>query len=67
MPYIGGFPIYVSKCNEVMEKGLEGFILEGTSQENSIPQARWTKRWRAPLDMDVISPATIAARRVPIV
>ena len=67
MPYIGGFPIYVSKCNEVMEKGLEGFILEGTSQEKSIPQARWTKRWRVPLDMDVISPATIAARRVPIV
>ena len=67
MPYIGGFPIYVSKCNEVMDKGLEGFVLEGTSQGKSIPQARWTKRWRVPLDMDVISPATIAARRVPIV
>ncbi len=67
MPYIGGFPIYVNKCNEVMDKGLEGFILDGISKNNPVPEPRWTKRWRVPLDMDVISPATIAARRVPIV
>ena len=67
MPYIGGFPIYVNKCNEVMEKGFEGFTLDSDNQNHAIPRARWTKRWRAPLDMDVISPATIAARRVPIV
>jgi cyclohexanone monooxygenase len=67
MPYIGGFPIYVSKCNEVMDNGLEGFILDGDPNITTVPEPRWTKRWRVPLDMDVISPATIAARRVPIV
>jgi len=28
---------------------------------------RLTERWRVPLDIDVISPAAIAARRVPVV
>lgn len=28
MPYIGGFPPYVEKCNEVAAKGYEGFALE---------------------------------------
>jgi cation diffusion facilitator CzcD-associated flavoprotein CzcO len=27
MPYIGGFPRYVEKCNEVADKGYEGFLL----------------------------------------
>jgi cation diffusion facilitator CzcD-associated flavoprotein CzcO len=27
MPYIGGFPTYVSKCNEVIAKGYEGFVV----------------------------------------
>ncbi|MEM7212207.1 MAG: cyclohexanone monooxygenase, partial [Pseudomonadota bacterium] len=27
MPYIGGFPRYVAKCNEVTENGYEGFSL----------------------------------------
>ena len=27
MPYIGGFPRYVEKCNEVAAKGYEGFLL----------------------------------------
>ena len=27
MPYIGGFPTYVSKCEEVAAKGYEGFVL----------------------------------------
>ncbi|MEQ9642407.1 MAG: NAD(P)/FAD-dependent oxidoreductase [Alphaproteobacteria bacterium] len=27
MPYIGGFPVYVEKCNEVAAKGYEGFAL----------------------------------------
>ena len=26
MPYIGGFPVYVQKCNEVMSNGFEGFV-----------------------------------------
>ena len=27
MPYIGGFPKYVQKCNEVAANGYEGFVL----------------------------------------
>ena len=67
MPYIGGFPIYVNRCNEVMTKGYEGFALEGANDSKAAPKVRLTERWRVPLDMDVISPAAIAARRVPIV
>ena len=67
MPYIGGFPIYVNKCNEVMTNNLEGFVLEGASGNNAAPRTRWTERWRVPLDMDIISPAAIAAMRVPVV
>jgi cyclohexanone monooxygenase len=67
MPYIGGFPIYVQKCNEVMTNGFEGFVMEGTNARNEAPRVRLTERWRVPLDIDVISPAAIAARRVPVV
>jgi len=27
MPYIGGFPRYIEKCNEVADRGYEGFVL----------------------------------------
>jgi len=67
MPYIGGFPIYVNKCNEVMTNGFEGFVLDGANNADASPRVRWTERWRAPLEMDVISPAMIAARRVPVI
>ena len=67
MPYIGGFPIYVKKCNEVMENGFEGFSFNDKGNCNTTPRVRQTERWRAPLDMEVMSPATLAARRVPIV
>jgi cyclohexanone monooxygenase len=67
MPYIGGFPIYVQKCNEVMTNGFEGFVIDGAKAGNEEPRVRLTERWRVPLDMDVISPAAIAARRVPVV
>jgi len=67
MPYIGGFPIYVQKCNEVMSNGFDGFVLEGAAATNKPPEVRYTGRWRAPLDMEVMSPATVAARRVPVV
>jgi cyclohexanone monooxygenase len=65
MPYIGGFPIYVQKCNEVMSSGFDGFVLEGAAATNSAPRVRYTERWRVPLDIDVISPAAVAARRGP--
>jgi cyclohexanone monooxygenase len=67
MPYIGGFPVYVQKCNEVMSNGFDGFVLEGAAASNAAPQVRYTERWRVPIDIDVISPAAIAARRVPVV
>jgi cyclohexanone monooxygenase len=67
MPYIGGFPVYVQKCNEVMSNGFDGFVIEGTTPSNTEPQVRFTERWRVPIDIDVISPAAVAARRVPVV
>ena len=67
MPYIGGFPVYVQKCNEVMTNGFEGFVVAGANVRNESPRVRLTERWRVPLDIDVISPADIAARRVPVV
>ncbi|MDO8401603.1 MAG: NAD(P)/FAD-dependent oxidoreductase [Bradyrhizobium sp.] len=67
MPYIGGFPVYVQKCNEVMSGGFEGFVIEGAAASNTEPKVRLTERWRVPIDIDVISPAAVAARRVPVV
>jgi cyclohexanone monooxygenase len=66
MPYIGGFPIYVNKCNEVMTNGFEGFTTDA-APSNAQPEVRLTERWRVPLDIEVISPAAIAAMKVPIV
>jgi cyclohexanone monooxygenase len=67
MPYIGGFPVYVQKCNEVMSGGFEGFVLESAQGSNAEPKVWFTERWRVPLDIEVISPAAVAARRVPMV
>src|SRR3954451_7933599 len=67
MPYIGGFPVYVQKCNEVMSGGFDGFVLEGAGKHNAAPKVRCTERWRVPIDIEVISPAAVAARRVPVV
>ncbi|KWV46269.1 cyclohexanone monooxygenase [Bradyrhizobium macuxiense] len=67
MPYIGGFPIYVQKCNEVMNSGYDGFVLQGARDSNAPPQVRFTERWQVPLDIEVISPAAVAAKRVPVV
>jgi cyclohexanone monooxygenase len=67
MPYIGGFPVYVQKCNEVMSGGFDGFVLEGAPASNAAPQVRYTERWRVPIDIEVISPASVAERRVPMV
>ncbi len=67
MPYIGGFPIYVSKCNDVLSNGFEGFAIDGAADADASPRIRFTERWRAELDLDVISPAAVAAKRVPVV
>jgi cyclohexanone monooxygenase len=50
-----------------MSRGFDGFVLEGAAGSNAAPQVRYTERWRVPLDIDVISPAAVAARRVPMV
>jgi cyclohexanone monooxygenase len=42
-------------------------VLEGAAATNGAPRVRFTERWRVPLDIDVISPAAVAARRVPVV
>jgi cyclohexanone monooxygenase len=34
---------------------------------DAAPQVRYTERWRVPLDIEVISPAAVAAKRVPMV
>ena len=65
MPYIGGFPVYVQKCNEVLAAGLEGFVLDAPA--SAPPKVRLTERWQVTLDPDVLSPADIAAGRIPIV
>src|ERR1044072_5871905 len=67
MPYIGGFPVYVQKCNEVMTKGFEGLGMNVANIGNEARFVRLTERWRVPLDIEVISPAAVAARRVPVV
>ena len=67
MPYIGGFPIYVNRCNEVMDAGYEGFIITGSATPSASPEIRLTERWHVPVDIDVISPAMVAARQVPVV
>jgi cyclohexanone monooxygenase len=68
MPYIGGFPVYVQKCNAVMNAGFDGFVLDGGAQvSDTAPKVRFTERWQVPLDIEVISPAAVAAKRVPMV
>ena len=67
MPYIGGFPIYVNRCNDVLTNHFEGFVTDVKDESNEIPEVRFTDRWRVPLDLEVISPAAIAAKKVPVV
>ncbi len=38
-----------------------------SSRPTTAPRVRLTERWRVPLDIEVISPAAVAARRVPVV
>lgn len=66
MPYIGGFPIYVDRCNDVMTRGYEGFLVNGEKSDGKMPEIRFTKRWRVTLDKDVTSPADVAARNAPV-
>ena len=67
MPYIGGFPVYVNKCNDVMANGYEGFVIEGARTPNAKPRIRWTERWLIDLDLALMSLGNIAAGRVPMV
>jgi cyclohexanone monooxygenase len=42
-------------------------VLKGARQGNTPPQVNLTERWQVPLDIEVISPAAVAAKRVPVV
>src|SRR5262245_22743860 len=66
-PYIGGLPIYVQRCTEVMNNAYDGFVLKGARASNTPPHVRFTERWQVPLDIEVISPAAVAAKRVPVI
>src|SRR5258708_28195070 len=48
MPYIGGFPLYLQKCNEVMTNGFEGFVMGGAHAGNQAPRVRLAARERGP-------------------
>jgi cyclohexanone monooxygenase len=50
-----------------MNNAYEGFVLKGVRRGNTPPQVRFTERWQVPLDIEVISPAAVAAKRVPVV
>jgi hypothetical protein len=41
MPYIGGFGAYSAKCNDVAQKGYEGFALSmgASGDESSTPRS----------------------------
>jgi hypothetical protein len=41
--------------------------MKSTKGSNAEPKVCFTERWRVPLDIEVISPAAVAARRVPMV
>ncbi|KAJ8134447.1 hypothetical protein OY671_012340, partial [Metschnikowia pulcherrima] len=41
--------------------------IDGGAARNEEPRVRLTERWRVPSDIDVISPAAVAARRVPVI
>ncbi len=44
MPYVGGFPVYVQKCNEVMDTDYDGFVLAAAKVPNAPPEVQLTKR-----------------------
>jgi hypothetical protein len=51
----------------VMNSAYDGFVLKGARSTNTPPRIRFTERWQVPLDIEVISPAAVAAKRVPVV
>lgn len=55
------------RCKRVMDSGFEGFMIDGGITTKTPPKIRSTERWHVPVDMDVISPAAIVAKQVPIV
>jgi len=50
-----------------MDNGYEGFVLEGARDSKVPPKIRNTDRWHVELDMDVLSPAMVKAKKVPII
>ena len=46
MPYIGGFPTYVERCNEEASAGYTGFAIDAGAKCIEPRSFPWTKRWR---------------------
>ena len=46
MPYIGGFPTYVERCNEEASAGYTGFAIDGGVKRIEPHSFPWTERWR---------------------
>ncbi len=63
MPYIGGFPIYVETCNEVVARGYDGFDFAGPGLRDAAPRFEFLERWRAP----PLSPEEMALRHGPVI
>ena len=62
----GGYGLHF-EFNGFVTGGFEGFVMKSTKGSNAEPKVCLTERWRVPLDIEVISPAAVAARRVPMV
>ena len=51
MPYIGGFPAYLERCNAEAESGYAGFTIEGGVPVAPPRTFPWTTRWTAVTSM----------------
>ena len=45
MPYLGGFPAYLDRCNAETESGYAGFAIDGGTALASPRVFPWTTRW----------------------
>jgi len=50
-----------------MTDGFSGLCCKAAAAATRRPACGNTERWRVPIDIEVISPAAVAAKRVPMV
>ena len=58
---------YPPEVDAVFDAVIVGAGFAGMDARNEVPRVRLTERWRVALDIEIISPAAVAARRVPVV